>query len=74
MRFVTWNCRNGGFKWKAKRVAALRPDILAVQELRPLDDVLLFDRCEQPTFRERASRSIDPGRGVGMFSFTVVAM
>ncbi len=70
MRIVTWNCRIGGFRKKAKHVAPLRPDILAVQEVEPLDNVLLFDGECQPTFRERATCPAYPRRSLAMFSYT----
>lgn len=42
MRVITWNCRVGGFRKKANQIAPFRPDVLAVQEIEPLADVLLF--------------------------------
>jgi exonuclease III len=70
MRFVTWNCRIGGFRWKAEHVASLRPDVLAVQEVEPIDDLLVFAGDSQPTFRDRSTAQGFPRRGLGMFSYT----
>lgn len=69
MRIVTWNCRIGGFRDKAKYIAPLRPDVLAVQEVSHRDEVLFFAGESQPTFRDR--RAV-PGlsRGVGVYSYT----
>jgi endonuclease/exonuclease/phosphatase family metal-dependent hydrolase len=36
VRFVTWNCAIGQFRGKAKAIAPLKPDILAVQEVESL--------------------------------------
>jgi hypothetical protein len=49
LRIVTWNCRVGGFQYKASRVAELHPDVLVVQEVENLDSALLFGGHEQPT-------------------------
>ena len=54
MRLITWNCRNRGFCTKAARIAPLKPDILVVQEAERLDDVLLFEGQQQPTFWHHA--------------------
>ena len=70
MRSVTWNCRVGGFRRKAGPVAALRPDILAVHEVEPIDGVLLFAGESQPTCRDRLADPAFPRRAIGMFSYT----
>lgn len=70
MRLVTWNCRVGGFRNKAKYIAPLRPDVLAVQEVEPLDRVQEFAGSEQPTFRDRLSNPRFPRRSIGVFSYT----
>lgn len=70
MRIVTWNCRVGGFRRKAKHIAPLKPDILAVQEVEPLDNVQLLDGECQPTYRDRMSFPDFPRRSIGMFSYT----
>ena len=70
MRIITWNCRIGGFRKKAKQIAPLKPDVLAVQEVEPIDNVLLFDGEWQPTYRDRANCPAYPGRSIGVFSYT----
>jgi exonuclease III len=70
MRLVTWNCRVGGFRKKAKRMAPLRPDVLAVQEVEPIDAATVFDGERQPTYRYRSAEPAFPKRGIGMFSYT----
>ena len=72
MRLVTWNCRIGGFRWKAKQVAPLRPDVLVVQEVeRRIDTELFFDGECQPTYRDRIGDPAYPkGRAIGVFSYT----
>lgn len=70
MRIVTWNCRVGGFRKKAKYIAPLKPDILAVQEVEPLDNVQLLDGECQPTYRDRMNFPVFPRRSIGMFSYT----
>jgi endonuclease/exonuclease/phosphatase family metal-dependent hydrolase len=70
MRLVTWNCRIGGFRRKAKHIALLRPDVLAVQEVEPIDNVLLFAGDYQPTYRDRMGDPAYPRRAIGMFSYT----
>ena len=70
MRLVTWNCRVGAFRRKASHVAPLRPDILVVQEVEPIDGELLFDGDLQPTYRDRIGDPAFPRRGIGMFSYT----
>jgi exonuclease III len=74
MRLITWNCRVGGFRKKAKHIAPYRPDVLAVQEVEPLDNVLLFAGDAQPTFRERICDPAFPRRAIGMFSYTDVEL
>jgi exonuclease III len=70
MRLVTWNCRIGGFRKKAKHVAPLRPDVLAVQEVEPIDDAAFFAGECQPTFRDRLGDPAFPRRAIGVFSYT----
>jgi exonuclease III len=72
MRLVTWNCRIGGFRWKAKQVAPLRPDVLVVQEVEPrIDRELFFDGERQPTYRDRIGDPAYPrGKAIGVFSYT----
>lgn len=69
MRIVTWNCRIGGFRWKAEHIAPLRPDVLAVQEVSHRDEVLCFAGEPQPTYCDRVSLP-GPNRGVGLYSYT----
>lgn len=69
MRIITWNCRVGGFRKKAKHIAPYRPDVLAVQEVEPLDSVLLFAGECQPTCRDRISDPANPRRAIGVFSY-----
>ena len=70
MRLMTWNCRIGGFHNKAKHIAPFRPDVLAVQEVEPLDSVLLFAGDCQPTCRDRVGDPAYPRRAIGVFSYT----
>jgi exonuclease III len=70
MRLVTWNCRIGGFRRKAKQIAPLRPDVLAVQEVEAIDNVLIFAGDCQPTFRDRICDPMFPSRAIGVFSYT----
>lgn len=70
MRFVTWNCRIGGFRKKVKHIVPMMPDVLAVQEVEPLDKVRQFAGDCQPTFRDRATCPEFPKRSIGMFSYT----
>jgi endonuclease/exonuclease/phosphatase family metal-dependent hydrolase len=70
MRLVTWNCRIGGFRWKAQHVASLGADVLAVQEVEPIDSLRRFSGDRQPTFRDRSAAAGFPRRGFGMFSYT----
>lgn len=74
MKLVTWNCRIGGFRKKAAHVAKLRPDVLAVQEVEPIDSLLLFAGECQPTFRDRVGDPANPRRAIGMFSYTDLAL
>ena len=70
MRFMTWNCRVGGFRYKAEHVAKYRPDVLAVQEVEPIETVLLFHGECQPTCRDRVADPAYPRRAIAMFSYT----
>ena len=70
MTLVTWNCRIGGFRRKAKQIAPLRPDVLAVQEVEAIDKVLHFAGDCQPTFRDRICDPMFPTRAIGVFSYT----
>ena len=70
LRLVTWNCRIGGFRYKAAHVAQLRPDLLAVQEVEPLEQVLVFGGEHQPTYRDRVGDPAFPRRAIGLFSYT----
>ncbi len=74
MRLMTWNCRIGGFRRKAGRVAPFRPDILAVQEVERLDGDVPLDGELQPTFRDRVADPAYPKRAVGVFSYTGAAL
>jgi hypothetical protein len=65
MRLVTWNCRIGGFRWKAQYIAPLLPDVLAVQEVEPIEDVLVFAGSHQPTFRDRVHHPRYPRKAIG---------
>lgn len=51
-------------------MASLRPDILAVQEIEPIEGRLLFAGDLQPTFRDRCAPVGSIKRGLGMFSYT----
>jgi hypothetical protein len=46
------------------------PDILAIQEIEPIDQVPVFAGDCQPTYRDRSCVSEFPKRGCGMFSYT----
>src|SRR5680860_1052380 len=70
LRIVTWNCRIGGFRYKSEHMEKLKPDVLAVQEVEPLDGVLLFAGETQPTFRDRVADPAYPRRAIGVFSYT----
>jgi exonuclease III len=70
MRIITWNCRIGGFgRRKAAYMARLRPDILAVQEVEPIEGRLLFAGECQPTFCDRLSGA-QHRRASALFSYT----
>jgi len=69
MRLATWNCRVGGFRWKAARIAHMRPDVLVVPECEDLDAQLLLDGEVQPTSRIRACVPRFK-RGVGVLSYS----
>ena len=69
MRLVTWNCRIGGFRWKAKHIAPMRPDILAVQEVETIGP-RMFPEDARPTYCDRSCASDFPRRGFGMFSYS----
>ena len=73
MRIVTWNCGGGGFRKKAARMAALRPDVLVVQEVEKLDNQLFLDGDRQPTFlwRTPVGGSI---RGLAVLSYSGVEL
>jgi endonuclease/exonuclease/phosphatase family metal-dependent hydrolase len=70
LRLITWNCRIGGFRYKSEYVAALRPDVLAVQEVEPLERVGKFGGEAQPTYRDRVHDPRYPKRAIGVFSYT----
>jgi exodeoxyribonuclease III len=70
LRLITWNCRVGGFRRKAQYVATLRRDILAVQEVEPIDDATVFAGDTEPTFRDRVGDPNYPRRAIGTFSYT----
>ena len=70
MRLITWNCRIGRFRRKSKTLSALRPDILAVQEVEPISDATIFAGELQPTFRDRLAHPKFPRRAIGTFSYT----
>src|SRR5688572_26264921 len=72
MRLTTWNCRIGGFRHKALSIVSMLPlpDVLAIQEIEPIDHVPVFAGNCQPTYRERSCVSEFPRRGFGMFSYT----
>lgn len=73
MRIVTWNCGVGGFRKKAARMEALRPDVLVVQEVEKLAGELFLDGERQPTFLWRAPvcGSI---RGLAVLSYSGVEL
>jgi hypothetical protein len=72
MRIVTWNCRGGGFRYKATHIATLRPDVLVVQECEPLDGILLFGGGEQPTLHHRLTNPANLRRASAVFSYSDV--
>lgn len=70
MRLITWNCRIGGFRRKARLIAPMRPDVLAVQEVERIDAATIFEGDVQPTFRDRRPDPAFPRRAIGVFSYT----
>jgi len=70
LRIISWNCRVGGFRYKSANIEPLRADILAVQEVEPIDNVLIFGGVEQPTFRNQIRDPAYPRRSIGLFSYT----
>jgi endonuclease/exonuclease/phosphatase family metal-dependent hydrolase len=70
LRLITWNCRIGAFRKKAQRIAPLRPDVLAVQEVEPIKNHPAFDGAVQSTYRDSVSDPEYPRRAIGMFSYT----
>ena len=74
IRFITWNCRIGGFRWKSKQIAPLKPDVLVVQEVEPIDQVLLFGGEEQPTFRSQIRNPKYQRRTLTVFSYTDIVL
>ena len=70
LKLITWNCRVGGSREKAKYIAPKRPDVLAVQEVEPIDGVRAFAGERQPTFRDRRADPAFPRRAIGVFSYT----
>ena len=74
MKLITWNCRVGGFRWKAKHVAPHRPDVLVVQEVENLDKYAPIDRAVAPTYRNRLEDPEYPRRGIGVFSYSGVQL
>jgi endonuclease/exonuclease/phosphatase family metal-dependent hydrolase len=73
VRFVTWNCAIGQFRGKAKAIAPLKPDILAVQEVESLEGVPLLAGEEQPTYRDRPAPA-EARRAIAVFSYTGVEL
>jgi len=74
MRFMTWNCRVGGFRTKSEYVSPFRPDVLVVQEVSPADDVLLYAGEAQPTYTDRPPYRPTPPRAMGVFSYTDIQL
>ena len=70
MRLMTWNCRVGGFRRKSEFVSRFKPDILAVQEVEPLERLTKFAGELQPTFKDRIPDPTYSRRGIGTFSYT----
>jgi endonuclease/exonuclease/phosphatase family metal-dependent hydrolase len=70
LRLITWNCRIGAFHSKAERIARLRPDVLAMQEVEPPDGHLGFEGGSQPAKRDRMGDPGYPRASTGMFSYT----
>jgi hypothetical protein len=50
IRFITWNCCIGDFRCKSKQIALLKPDVLVLQEVEPIDQVLLYGGENNPPF------------------------
>ena len=74
MRLVTWNCRIGGFRYKSEHMALLRPDVLAVQEVEPIDGLLIFAGECQPTYSDRLAHPLYRRRSIGVFSYTSTSL
>ncbi len=70
LRLATWNCRIGGFRYKAKQISRFRPDVLVVQEVEPIDNVLLFGGDCEPTSRDCRRDPAFPRRAIGVFSYS----
>lgn len=70
MRFVTWNCRIGGFRDKAVRIAPLRADVLVVPETSHKDSQSAIAGDPQPTFRNSVAHPVYWRRSIGVFSYT----
>lgn len=67
---MTWNCDRGGFRTKAARIAAMNPDVIAVQEVsRPDRAALRHSGTAQPTFRDHRENAPYP-RSIGLYSYT----
>lgn len=74
MRIITWNCC-GGFLGKAERIAELRPDIAALQEVEPISEAGEFPEGARPTYWHRTSPVSPPKRkAIGMCSFTDIKL
>lgn len=69
MRIVTWNCRVGGFRKKARLIAPFKPDILAVQEVEPIDGTHSFASEFRPSYFDRPNFAAFPRRSTGMVSY-----
>jgi endonuclease/exonuclease/phosphatase family metal-dependent hydrolase len=69
MRLITWNCRVGGFRWKARHISTFKPDVLAVQEVEPYVR-LKFAADYRPQYVDHSCVEAFPRRGFGMFSYT----
>jgi hypothetical protein len=61
LRLITWNCRIGAFRYKADRIAPLRPDVLVVQEVEPIDNVMFFGGEEQHVSDEVGQDQLQAG-------------
>jgi hypothetical protein len=51
-------------------MAPLKPDVLAVQEVEPIDGVRAFEGEVQPTYRDRLCDPAFPRRAAAMFSYS----